>query len=100
MSMKDAVVLASRTLALLLAVWALSELSNLPDRVYSYLHHAADVSVLAPAGGYWFHYYLMSLGFSIVRLVGFSLTARWLFRGGPEVVEFLLPASAEDVAQS
>lgn len=38
MSKKDAVVLASRTLATLLIVWALTEVSHLPSALLSFLH--------------------------------------------------------------
>jgi hypothetical protein len=91
MSKRDAVVLGSRLLALLLTVWALSELLNLPNSVYSLLHYADQVSVLSPAIQYWQHHYIMALGFLIARIVGFSLTAMWLYKCGPEVEEFLLP---------
>jgi hypothetical protein len=100
MSRKDAVVLASRTLAVLLTVWALSEVSYLPSSVYSFLHHANRVSVLSDEDQYWRHYYLTSLGFLITRIVGYTLTARWLFKCGPEVAEFLLPANEESAAQN
>ena len=40
MSRQDAVVLASRTLALLLAVWALVEASYLPASLHSFLRYA------------------------------------------------------------
>jgi hypothetical protein len=39
MSRKDAVVLASRTLALLLTVWALAEAGNLPASLHSFLRY-------------------------------------------------------------
>jgi len=93
---KDAVLLGSRLLATLLTVWALSELSSLPSSVYSLLHYADGVSVLSGAAQYWRHHYLMSLGFLVVRIAGFSLTARWLFRCGPDVEEFLLPTALRE----
>jgi len=95
MSRKDAIALASRALALLLFVTALSEVSYLPDRVYAFLHHTNQESVLSTASEYWYHYYIISMGFLIVRIVGFSLLARWLFRGGPEVEEVLFPSAGE-----
>jgi hypothetical protein len=36
---KDAVTLASRTLATLLTVWALADVSYLPERAHSFLHY-------------------------------------------------------------
>ena len=95
MSGKDTAVLASRALALLLTVWALSEASYLPDHVYAFLHRTHQDSVLSTASGYWYHYYVISIGFLIVRVVGFALLARWLFKGGPEVEEVLFPSARE-----
>ena len=97
MSRKDAVLLASRTLALLLTVWALSDVSYLPERLHSFLRYA-NQELAGSALQYWRHYYLIALGFLIVRIVGFSLMARWLYKCGPEVEELLLPAEREENA--
>jgi hypothetical protein len=85
MSRADAVVLASRSLALLFTVWALAEVSYLPDRLYSFLQYGR-------------HSDLITLGFLVTRIVGFSLLAMWLRRCGPEVEELLLPAVPEGVS--
>ena len=91
MSRNEAVTLGARLLALLLTIWALSDLLNVPSEVYSLLRYSGQLSVLSARNEYWRHYDVLLLGFTIVRFVGFSLTARWLYRGGPEVAEFLLP---------
>jgi ABC-type anion transport system duplicated permease subunit len=91
MPRKDAIRLGSRLLAVLLTVWALSELASLPTNVYAFLHYADQESVFSPALHYWRHHYLLSVGFLIVRIMGFSLAARWLYKCGPDVEEFLLP---------
>lgn len=91
MSRRDAIWIASRTLAVLLMVWALTELSYLPGSVYSYLRYAGDELGSSPSLEYWRHSYLISLGFRITRVVGYALIAKWLHKGGPEVVEMLLP---------
>jgi hypothetical protein len=93
MSTKDAVWIASRTLAVLLTVWALTDLSHLPGAVHSYLHYSAE-AVTTGNVEYWRHSYLISLGFLVTRIIGYSLMARWLHKGGPEVLELLLPAAA------
>jgi len=68
MSKKDAVMLASRTLATLLIVWALSDVSYLPERLHSYLRY---LSQPASSGiDYLRHYYLIELGFLVTRIVG------------------------------
>jgi hypothetical protein len=98
MSRKDAAVLASRTLALLLVVWALSDASYLPGRVHSFLHHTNQESVLSTTHGYWYDYYLISLCFLVARVVGYSFAARWLFKGGPGVEKLFLPSAPQESA--
>ena len=95
MSRRDGIVLAARTLALLLTVWALSELSALPGQVHSFLHYLNREPSSSATVQYYRHYYLLSSGFLFTRFVGFSLMARWLFKVGPEVEEVLLPAEGE-----
>ena len=97
MSRKDGILLASRALALVLIIGALDELSYLPTRLYSFLHYVHDDSILAPSprGQYLGHYYLIELGFLVIRIVGYSLTAWWLYRGGPEIDELFLPSAPE-----
>lgn len=96
MSRNEAVTLGARLLALLLTIWALSDLLYVPTEAYSVLHHSYQGSVLSisQVSEYWHHYYAMVLGFTFVRVIGFGLTARWLYRGGQEVVEFLLPTES------
>jgi hypothetical protein len=96
MSRKEAVRLASRTLAVLMTVWALTEVSYLPSAVYSFLRYGSDQSTMS----YWRHHYLIQLGFVVTRMIGYSLTALWLFKGGPEIEELLLPESEEQTVQS
>jgi hypothetical protein len=94
MSRKDAVWVASRTLAVLLTVWALTDLSYLPGAVYSYLRYASDELGSSPSVEYWRHSHLIALGFLVTRIVGYALIAGWLHKGGPEVAELLLPAAS------
>jgi hypothetical protein len=98
MSRKDALALASRTLALLLAVWALSEASYLPESLHSFLRYINQEPGSSNQIQYWRHYHLIGLGFLITRIVGFSLMARWLYKGGPEVEELLLRTASQENA--
>jgi hypothetical protein len=101
MSRKDALVLASRTLALLLTVWALGEASGLPESLHSFLRYINQEPGSSTGIQYLRHYYLIRLGFLVTRIVGFSLMARWLYKGGPEVEELLLyPAPQENAVQN
>jgi hypothetical protein len=97
MSRRDAAVLAGRTLALLLTVWALSELSSLPGQVHSFLHYLNREPSSSATVQYYRHYYLLSSGFLFTRIVGFFLMARWLFKVGPGLEELLLPPEGERV---
>jgi hypothetical protein len=96
MSRKDAIVLASRTLAVLLTVWALGSLSALPETVYSFVRYVNLEPGSSNYVQYWRHHYLIELGFLVTRIIGYSLMARWLYRGGSEIEELLLPLAAEE----
>src|ERR1700686_362997 len=95
MSRKDAVLLASRALAVLFIVSALIEMSYLPERLHSFLRYA-NQEASSTAVQDWRHYHLISLGFLVVRIVGFFLIAVWLRRCGPDVEELLLPSAGSD----
>lgn len=97
MSRKDVVLRASRTLAVLLMVWALSDISYLPGRVYSYLHYLNREPASAYTE-YMKHYYFIELGFLITRIVGYSLFSMLLFRGGSDVQQLLLPVFEGDTS--
>lgn len=98
MSREDAVALASRTLAVLLMVWALTEVSHLPATVYGFIHYA-NVELSSPSATLYYRYgNLISLSFLVVRVIGYALLARWVFKVGPEVQELLLPSDSEEAA--
>ncbi len=97
MSKDDAVVLAARTLAVLLTVWAFSEASHLPGSIYTFIHYR-QVELSSPSmSQYYRHLELISWSFMLTRIIGFSLLARWLYQGGPEVAEVLLSIIAEEI---
>jgi hypothetical protein len=100
MSKRDAVVLASRTLALLLLVWTFSGFCSLPELVLSYIHYSRYEPATAYVD-YMRHYHLALLTVNVAKIIGFSVLAFWLHDAGPGVVETLLPAGADkDIAQS
>ena len=100
MSKKDAVFIASRTLAFLFVVWALAEVTYLPAFVHTYLHYENLQSGSPASVSYLQHYYLLRTCFLIVSIAGYFLIARWLYKGGPEVEELLLPSSAPASVES
>ena len=89
-------VLAARTLGVLLTVWALSDVSYLPGSIHSFIRYSGQVPGTSTGSDYLRHYYLINLSFLITRIVGYSLMARWLFRCGPDVEELLFPESLRD----
>ena len=95
MPKSDAVLLASRTLAVLLTVWVLADVSHLPGAVYTFLHYASVELSSPSATQYYRHSNLIYLGFLIARIIGISLLARWLYNGSPDVAELLLPAEPQ-----
>ena len=44
---------------------------------------------------YMQHFHLIDLCFLVARIIGYSLLAWWLFKGGEEVSELLLPSTVE-----
>ena len=97
MSRKEAVLMTSRALSILLTIWALSEVSYLPEFVNSYLHYDVGTTTSAYIE-YMHHYYLLRLGFLITRIIGYFLMARWLHKGGPGIEELLLPSTPDQTA--
>jgi hypothetical protein len=95
MTRRDAVALGSRMLAVLLTVWALTEVTYLPGSAHSFLRYASQVSPNS-ASEYYRHSYLIALGFRITRIVGYVLMSMWLYRCGQDIEDLLLPASLRD----
>ncbi len=103
MSKRESAELAGRALAVLLLVWALAEIANLPGYVQSYLYYSSHANA-SPSNldywQYWRHHYLIDMSFVVAKIVGFALMARWLFKGGNEVAELLLPSVEENIVVS
>jgi len=53
MSRADAVLLASRALAVLFIVWALAEVANVPGYVQSFLHYSGHQAISSTNPEYW-----------------------------------------------
>lgn len=87
MTRRDAVILASRALALYLFAWGLNDLSYVPQTVVSLRHHYSVLS----SNDYWFSYYGLELLVRIGRLAALFVTAAWLYACGPRVQRFFLP---------
>jgi len=93
----EIVVLASRTLAVLMLVWALSEVSYLPGSINAFRHYVSVELTSPSATQYYRQANLISLSFLVVRVIGYSLLARWLFKCGPDVADLLLPRATNEI---
>lgn len=94
MSRKDAVILASRVLGVLLTVWALAEASYLPERVLMLLHYTKEIArhmQTGTGGATRSSRWDFCLSGSPA-----SLMSRWLLKGGSEIEELLFPAVQEN----
>jgi hypothetical protein len=88
MTKRDAVVLASRALALYLICWGLNELTILPQVIFQFRHHGSTA-----AHDYLWNYYRIELTFYIVRTVALFIAAEWLIKCGPGVHKYFLPSA-------
>lgn len=97
MSRKEAVLLVSRALAIIQFVNAMLEITYLPVRFMSLLHHAREVSVLAlPASDdFWRGYYCIDIAFLLLRVVALLLLTFVLWNCGPWIERVLLPKREE-----
>jgi hypothetical protein len=98
MSRKDALVLASRALALFFVVCALAEASYLPEFLHSFRYYINQGVSSSTTVQYWRHYYLIRTSFLVTRMVGYFLIGRWLYKGGPEVEELLSGAAPQETS--
>ena len=76
---------------------ALTEVSHLPGTLHSFLHYVNE-RPSPPGVEYMRHSYLISLGVLVTRIVGYSRMAMWLYKGGPEIEELLLPTASDEDA--
>lgn len=91
MTRREAIVLGSRLLATLMTIWALTEVCYLFPEVHSFARYAPEMTTSSSAVEYWRHHYLIEIGFTVTRIIGYSLMSVWLYKGGPEIDELLLP---------
>lgn len=90
-SRKDAVIIASRVLAVYFSCWVVSDAMYLPTRLISVFHYLHNASVLT-GPVYGFKYSLSELSVTLLRIVLFA-GAGWVFyRCGSRVQAFLLPS--------
>jgi len=84
MSKKELVLLASRAFALLLIVWAASDVTYLPERLFEFLHYVTRRSVLQQHD-YLSSYYLLVTFLNVLRTVVFFVAATAFWKCGPRI---------------
>jgi len=92
MSTKDAVTIASRTLAIYMLFWFISDLTYLPSHLFSVWHHENTLRS-AMATTYWRDSNRLSLALHPLRMVLLFFAVQWFYRSGPKVQEYFLASS-------
>ncbi len=90
MSREEVVQLVSRALAVVFVVWALIDITILPQTMLALVHHTLDRSVLVPQG-YLASYYLAGAISHVLRILILASSAIWLWKCGPSVQAVLAP---------
>jgi len=99
MSTQEAVRIVSRAVAIYFLAWALSDISYLPQMIYSFFHYVNSAGAFGTSAYYRDHDSIM-LAFHAVRIVVLFIAAQWFYRGGPSVHNFFLNQSqAEETAE-
>ena len=92
MSREETVLLVSRALAVLHAVYALMDLSYVPQYLFLAHHYTAPRNLILPGESYMETIHHMDLASLLARVVGLSVLT-WLFwRCGPWLAGLFCPA--------
>ncbi|MGA7831270.1 MAG: hypothetical protein WCA21_09930 [Terracidiphilus sp.] len=93
MSRKEAVLLVSRAISILQMIYALMELTYLPIRFASLIHHTARLNAVGPSGydEFWSGYYRLDIAFLFARVAICMLLALLFWNCGPWIARILLP---------
>jgi hypothetical protein len=95
MSRRETVVLMSRALAVVQIVSALLEASYLPQSLTSLWEHVAPLRSANPFD-YWSRYYFEGTLALVLRIAILLLAAQILWKCGPKIEGFLLPAAESE----
>jgi len=95
MIQKDAVLIASRALALYLVFWGVGNLAGVPSLMFSAAHYAAQ-----PGSGanYLYKSDIISLTSHVVFSGSLFLASTWCYRCVPRIQAFLSPSEREPEA--
>jgi hypothetical protein len=82
MTREDMAVVASRSLALLMAVWTLASLTYVPEEVFSLVYHLGHQSAVGTRD-HWSSLHSLVITFHVIRLLLTALAGIWVWKGGP-----------------
>ena len=82
MTREDMAVVASRSLALLMAVWTLVDLTYLPEKIFELFYHVGHQSVIGKPD-HWISYYSLVIALHVIRTLLTALAGVWFWKGGP-----------------
>jgi hypothetical protein len=89
-SRKDAVVIASRVLAIYFFAWSIDNVTYLPAELVNIFHHTGDGSVVI-GSTFWLKYYSSTLILTLARIVLLTGAGWFFYRCDNDIQTFLLP---------
>ena len=97
MTRKEAVLLVSLALSILQLIYALIELTYLPVRFASLLHHTTRIGAFGSSGydDFWSCYYRVDIAFLFARVTICLVVAFLFWNCGPWIERILLPKTQE-----
>lgn len=96
MSTKEAISIVCRALAIYFLAWFLTDLTYLPDQLFSLFHYANKVRALG-ADTYLRDYEVMSMSFRLLRMGILFFAIQWFYRAGPSIRAYFLAPLEEEL---
>ena len=90
MSRKEAVLLITRTLSVYLVIWALTDLTYIPQNLFALADHASLTAIVSE--NYLRNYDLIYRAFLFIRIVALFAAANWFYSCGTKVEHFFFPS--------
>ncbi|MGA9039888.1 MAG: hypothetical protein WB421_05080 [Terriglobales bacterium] len=98
-SRKDAVIIASRMLAVYFFAWSIDNATYLPGELVNIFHHAGEGSVVI-GSGFWLKYYSSILLMTLMRVVLLAGAGWFFYKCDSDIQAFLLPVREVELPTS
>ena len=89
MSREEAVLLITPTISVYLVIWALTDLTYIPQNLFAFAHHASLTAIVSE--NYLRNYDLIYLAFRFIRIVALFAAANWFHSCGTKGEHFFFP---------